>query len=76
VDWRSRIQIDPKVAVGKPVVLGTRITVELVLDMLAVGVTETEILRNYPSLTLEAIRACVAYASDVVKSERTYRRSD
>ena len=72
MDWRDRIEINPKVLVGKPVVRGTRISVELILEMIAAGVSEAEILDNYPGLTAQDIRACVAYAAEIVASERVY----
>jgi len=62
VNWRDRIAIDPEILVGKPVVKGTRLTVEFVIDLLAQGWTEAEILRNYPGLAREDILACLAYA--------------
>ena len=58
----DRISIDPKVCGGKPCIKGTRIWLSLVLDFLAEGVTEEEILADYPQLTPEDIRACIAYA--------------
>jgi uncharacterized protein (DUF433 family) len=61
--WRERIVVDAKVMVGKPVVKGTRLTVEFILDLLAQGWGEHEILRNYPGLTVQDIRACLAFAS-------------
>ena len=70
--WRDRIELDPEVLVGKPVVRGTRLAVEFVLDMIASGVSEQEILSNHPRLTHEDILACVAYATEVLKSERVY----
>jgi len=72
MDWRDRIEVNPKVLVGKPVVRGTRISVELVLEMIAAGVAEAEIVDNYPGLSAEDIRACVAYAAEIVASERVY----
>ena len=71
-DWRDRITADPTVLVGKPVVRGTRLAVEFVLDLIAAGWTFDEILANYPGLTVEDIRACVAYAKDVVAEERVF----
>jgi uncharacterized protein (DUF433 family) len=67
-----RIALDPKVMVGKPVVRGTRITVELVIGLLAQGWTEQEILAAYPHLTREDILACLAYAQELVSSEKVY----
>jgi len=62
MNWRDRIVIDPEILVGKPVVKGTRLAVEFVIDLLAQGWTEAEILRNYPGLAREDILACLAYA--------------
>ncbi len=61
--WQGRIVIDPKVMVGKPVVKGTRLTVEFIIDLLANGWSEADIVRNYPGLTVQDIRACLAFAS-------------
>jgi uncharacterized protein (DUF433 family) len=72
MSWRDRIELDPKVLVGKPVVRGTRLAVEFVLEMVASGVSEQDILANYPRLTHEDILACVAYAAECLKSERVY----
>lgn len=72
MDWRDHIELNPEVLVGMPVLKGTRLAVEFVLDLIAAGVPEAEILANYPRLTAESIRACVAYALDVVRSERVY----
>ena len=72
MDWRERIVVDPKVLVGKPVVKGTRIAVEFVVDLLARGWTMEQVLREYDHLTAEDIRACLAYASEVLKSEKVY----
>jgi len=72
MDWQQRIAVDPKVLVGKPIVRGTRIAVEFVVDLLAQGWTEEQILENYPGLSREDIRACLQYASEVLKSESVY----
>jgi uncharacterized protein (DUF433 family) len=70
--WQDRITIDPKVLVGKPVIKGTRIAVEFVIDLLAQGWSESEILRNYPGLTHEDIIACLRYAGETLHSEKVY----
>jgi uncharacterized protein (DUF433 family) len=70
--WKERININPKVMVGKPVIKGTRITVELVIDLLAQGWNYDEILKNYPGLHPEDIQACLVYASDVLHAEKVY----
>jgi uncharacterized protein (DUF433 family) len=72
MDWEDRITADPKVLVGKPIVRGTRIAVEFVIDLLASRWTERQILDNYPILTAEDVEACLHYANELVKSERVY----
>jgi uncharacterized protein (DUF433 family) len=70
--WQERIAIDPKVLVGKPVVKGTRLSVELVIDLLAAGWSHEQIMDSYPRLTEEDIRACLCYASELLHSEQVY----
>jgi len=70
--WQDRITIDEQLLAGKPVIRGTRIAVEFVVDLLGRGWTTEQILREYDHLTPEDIQACLAYASDVLKSERVY----
>jgi len=59
--WQDRITLDPRVLVGKPVIKGTRIAVELVVDLLAKGWTQEQLLDSYPNLTVEDIQVCLAY---------------
>jgi uncharacterized protein (DUF433 family) len=66
MDWNERITVDPRILVGKPIVKGTRIAVEFVIDLLANGWTREQILANYPTLGVDDIRACLAYASEVL----------
>ena len=68
----ERIVLDPDILVGKPVIKGTRLAVEFIIDLLAQGWTEADILRNYPGITREDILACLRYASDVLHSEKVY----
>ncbi len=68
----GRIIIDPKILVGKPVIRGTRIAVEFVVDLLAEGWSNQQILSNYPHLTAEDITACLRYAGAMMKQERVY----
>ncbi len=72
MDWEDRISVDPNVLVGKPVIKGTRLAVEFIIDLLANGWTETQILDNYPGVTHEDLVACLRYANELVKSERVY----
>ena len=67
--WNDRIDLNPEVLVGKPVIKGTRIAVEFLVDLLAQGWPESEVLRNYPGLTHEDILACLSYASAVLRAE-------
>jgi len=69
---RDHIVIDPAILVGKPIIKGTRLAVEFIIDLLANGWTYEEILENYPKLTIEDIRACLAYAGRLVHEEKVY----
>ena len=68
----ERIEINPKVMMGKPVVRGTRITVELILRKLGEGASEADLLEDYPHLTPEDIRAAMRYAADSVGHEEIH----
>lgn len=63
MDWRTRISIDPAICHGKPCIRGTRVLVSVILDNIAAGRTEAEILRSYPTLNVEDIRAAARAAS-------------
>ena len=71
-DWKEHIVIDPDILVGKPVVKGTRLAVEFIVDLLAQGWPVQEILRNYPGVTEEDIKACLRYASAILQAEKVY----
>ncbi len=64
MDYRSRITIEPGKMSGKPCIRGMRITVSDVLDYLASGMSEADILQDFPYLKSEDIRACLAFAAD------------
>jgi uncharacterized protein (DUF433 family) len=70
--WQEYITIDPDILVGKPVIKGTRLAVDFIIELLARGWTEAEILRNYPGLKPEDIRASLFYASEIMRSEKVY----
>ena len=63
----NRVTVDPAVCAGKPCIRGTRIYIAVILDALAEGFTPEGIIDHYPSLTLEDIRAAVAYAADLAR---------
>ena len=72
----KRIVCDPKVLSGKPVVAGTRVTVELILEKLGAGESVEELLEAHPNLSLEDIRAALRYAAQTMRSDRLYPTED
>ena len=70
--YQNRITVNPKIMVGKPIIKGTRITVELVLRLLAEGLAEKEILKNYPHLRKEDVQAVLEYAFETVEREKVF----
>jgi uncharacterized protein (DUF433 family) len=70
MNWRKPIVIDPDILLGTPVITGTRLAVDFVIDLLAQGWSREEIRRNYPGLTREDTQACLAYASTVLHTEK------
>jgi uncharacterized protein (DUF433 family) len=72
MEWKERIIVDPNILVGKPVIKGTRLAVEFIVDLLAQGWQESEILHNYPGLTHDDITACLKYATSLLKAEKVY----
>ncbi|NPV09105.1 MAG: DUF433 domain-containing protein [Anaerolineae bacterium] len=74
--YRGLIESDPKKMLGKPVIAGTRITVESILERLAAGESVEQILEAQPSLTEEAIRAALAFAADALRADVVYPLRD
>ncbi len=72
MDLDDRIALNPEVLAGKPVIRGTRLAVEFIIDLLAQGWTYDDILRNYPGIDIDDIHACLKYASDVLHAEKLY----
>lgn len=72
MNWQDRIEINPAILTGKPIVKGTRLSVDFILELLANGWPEEEILRNYPGLTARDIRACLRYALETIREEVVY----
>jgi len=68
----ARITLDPEIMVGKPVITGTRIPVELIVRMIAQGITIEEILEEYPRLEREDVKAALTYAADVVARDEIF----
>jgi len=71
-DYMKYIEVNPEVMMGKPIIKGTRITVELILEELSAGKEINDLLKAYPRLTKDAIWAALAFAADAIKGERSY----
>jgi uncharacterized protein (DUF433 family) len=69
---RELIQLDSSIMMGKPVIAGTRITVELILEQLAAGETIEQLLEAHPHLTQEAVRAALAFAAETLRADIVY----
>lgn len=67
--WKDRIVTDPDILAGKPVIAGTRISVELILDCLASGWDVAEFIKNYPHVSREDVWAALAFAADVIRQK-------
>ncbi len=72
MNWFERIHSDPEILLGKPVVKGTRLSVDFILSLFAAGWTEQQVLENYPILTPEDLRAVFAFAADCMQTETFY----
>jgi uncharacterized protein (DUF433 family) len=70
--WQERIVLDPQILAGKPTIKGTRLSVQFVVDLLAQGWSEKDVLENYPDLTTDDVRACLQYASAILSAEKVY----
>jgi len=68
----GRIVLDPQVLAGKPVIQGTRLSVEHIVGLLAQGWSQEQIMASYPGLTRADIRACLAYTSELLQAEKVY----
>lgn len=69
IDWKNYIKTNLKVLLGKPVLKGTRIPVDLILEKLSYGESLEQLLKAYPGITKEAILACLSFAAESVKNE-------
>jgi uncharacterized protein (DUF433 family) len=67
-----RIVLDPAILAGKPVISGTRLSVDFIIGLMADGWAEADILRNYPGITHQDIAACLGYARDMLRAEKVY----
>ena len=69
MNYKTRITVNPDIMLGKPIIKGTRITIELILRKLAEGMKEKELLEAYPGLKQEDILAALSYSADVISKE-------
>jgi len=69
MNWKDRIIVDPQICHGKAIIKGTRIMVSVVLDNLADGLNESDIIKNYPSLNVDDIRAAISYAAELTREK-------
>ena len=68
-ELKTRIVVDPKIMVGKPIIKGTRIPIDAIINRLADGITIKEILKDYPNLTEKDIKAALQYSADIIRGE-------
>jgi uncharacterized protein (DUF433 family) len=71
-EWKDRITVNHSILAGKPIIKGTRIAVEFIMDLLANGWTTEKILKNYPQLKKGDITAVLKYATELLKEEKVY----
>ncbi len=69
MNYRDRIITDPNIMLGKPVIKGSRVSVELILKKLSEDMSEEELLISYPNLTKEDILACLSYSADLISKQ-------
>jgi len=69
MNWKDRIEVNPDVLVGKPIIKGTRISVELIMDRMADGWTMEDVLAAYPHISREDVLAALSFASELFKEE-------
>ncbi len=75
MDWRKFVESDPKIMMGKPVIKGTRVPVELILEKLATGESFEQVIESHPRLTHESIRAAIAFAAENLRADVIYPTS-
>ena len=72
MNWRDRVVSDPAICHGRACVKGTRITAAVILDNLAAGLSNSEILKSYPSLTIDDLNAALSYAAELARERTVY----
>jgi uncharacterized protein (DUF433 family) len=72
MNWREHIHSDPEILSGKPVIKGTRLSVDFLLELFANGWSEEQVLEGYPNLTRDSLRAVFAFAAETTRDERAF----
>ncbi|MCA1688841.1 MAG: DUF433 domain-containing protein [Actinobacteria bacterium] len=72
MNWREHIHSDPEILAGKPVVKGTRLSVDFLLELFANGWSEDQVLKSYPNLSRDSLRAVFAFAAESTRDERAF----
>ena len=67
MNWREHITVDPEICHGRACITGTRVLVSVILDNVAAGLSPEEIVRSYPSITRDSVRAAMCYAAELAK---------
>jgi uncharacterized protein (DUF433 family) len=72
MNWKSHIHSNPKILLGKPIIIGTRLSIEFILGLFSEGWTEQQILESYPTLTTDSLQAVFAFAVECLKDDVFY----
>lgn len=72
IDWKEHIEMNPDIMYGKPVLIGTRIPVDLIIEKLSLGESIDGILEAYPTISREKVLSCLAYATALIRNEEAY----
>ena len=72
MNWREYIISDPSILIGKPIIKGTRLSVDFILDLLSNGWTEEQILKNYPGLNKNSLQSVFSFALECMREEKVY----
>ena len=72
IDWKDHIELNPDIMYGKPVLIGTRIPVDLIIEKLSLGESIENMIAAYPTINREKVLSCLAYAAALIRNEEAY----
>lgn len=72
IDWKDHIELNPDIMYGKPVLIGTRIPVDLIIEKLSLGESIEDMIAAYPTINREKVLSCLAYAAALIRNEEVY----